>query len=287
MDCGSLNPWLTSSEYQDSLIRMTYFNYRHLDLICGRWTARDPLSELAGSHLYSYMGNRTSCTDLLGLWKDEGVSGNRRVYVREIGDTFYDLSQIVHLDYGEVKQWARSEDSVGCKYSVPNVWIDADLLQGPAELYDHIVNIGGTVGSFVSTDLFVWKKTIIKVDSVDALLNALRENKGDIWGRQVYAHGDPAGEIVGMPSTPEMRADMASFQDRRWTTQDKLIEAIKQGKYKVSRAYMMQCNSAAGEYDDKWRSVAVDFYGYKGMNVFGLDMASTYWPWNWSWTWSW
>lgn len=166
--------------------------------------------------------------------------------------------------------WARLIDPDECIYSVPNVWIDADLLQGPAELYDHVINIGGTLGSFALTDIGVWGKKIVKVDDIASLQAALAGSVGDLWGIQVFAHGDSSGTFVVMPG-----------KDRRFIEQNEIMSYVSGGGYKIAYAYMMQCYSAAGEYGDRWRDLAIHFIGYDGMNVLGFDMEGDYWPWNW------
>ena len=133
------------------------------------------------------------------------------------------------------------------------------------------------------TDMLVWKKGIVKVDSVKSLIEALKTYQGDIWGLQVFAHGSSDGECISMPPSAEMNKNPLSFEGIRWTTQDNLIDLVRQGGYRISCVYMMQCYSGVGEYEKRWRQAAIDFYGYKGMNVLGADMGAGYWPWNWNW----
>ena len=59
------NPWRFSSEYFDDDVEMVYYNYRHHDLIVGRWQSRDPIE---GVSEYLFVNNRPSdCHDALGL----------------------------------------------------------------------------------------------------------------------------------------------------------------------------------------------------------------------------
>lgn len=46
-----LNPFRFSSEYADDKLGLVYFNYRHYDCICGRWTNSDPIDHLPCSIL--------------------------------------------------------------------------------------------------------------------------------------------------------------------------------------------------------------------------------------------
>jgi RHS repeat-associated protein len=263
------NPWRFSGEYADDDTATVYYNYRHYDPVTGRWLNDDPFGEIDGPALRMFVGNFVDRQDYLGLWKAESGGGSRRIYEKEDGDTIAKLAGIVELDEAESEFWAKKLDVNGCRVSVPNVWIDADLLQGPCGLYDHIVNIGGTIGSFVLTDLGVWGKKIVKVNDVEGLRTALSNSANDLWGLQVFAHGGASGEWVCMP-------------DGRRVSQDEIISYVRAGGYRIAYAYMMQCYSAANGYGGKWGRAAINFYGYYGMNVFGFDMGGGYWPWNWN-----
>jgi RHS repeat-associated protein len=64
------NPLTFSSEIHDSTLGLQYYNYRHLNLLDGRWVNRDPHSEWGGINLYSLLSNGSiNHIDKLGLRK--------------------------------------------------------------------------------------------------------------------------------------------------------------------------------------------------------------------------
>lgn len=67
----------------------------------------------------------------------------------------------------------------------------------------------------------------------------------------------------------------------RWALQSDVRNLVKSGGYRVAEVSMMQCYSAYGPYRQEWERAAVEFYGYDGLNVLGLDMDSSFWTWNW------
>ncbi len=62
-----------SSEYNELLLGLVYYNYRYYDSMNGRWISRDPLEELAGLSLYAMVGNNpVGLYDMYGLdWFDD------------------------------------------------------------------------------------------------------------------------------------------------------------------------------------------------------------------------
>jgi len=175
--------WLTfSGKHYDSDAGLYYYGYRWYDPQAKRWTQPDPSGLAEGLDLYQFCGNDPiNGVDEDGLrWRKVGptpASGNtpagvRMIYEREsMNDTIEQLAEIAGLDPNEYNKWARTETtSKGnpWRVSVPNVWIDADLLQGWSRrsgywawthcppllwLVNKTINLGGTVGSFVGTDL--------------------------------------------------------------------------------------------------------------------------------------
>ena len=68
-----VNPWRFSSEYFDDEIGAIYYNFRHYEPCCGRWSSRDPAGEDFGPNLVAYVNNvGTGETDVLGLFDDGG-----------------------------------------------------------------------------------------------------------------------------------------------------------------------------------------------------------------------
>lgn len=57
-----------SSEYMDDELGLIYYTYRHFNPHDGRWINRDPISELEGWNLYSFVKNNLNFSfDQLGL----------------------------------------------------------------------------------------------------------------------------------------------------------------------------------------------------------------------------
>jgi RHS repeat-associated protein len=68
-ECAFCNPWRFSSEFTDDSLQLVYYNYRHYDLLSGRWLSRDPIEDIAGQHSYIFESNRLiDMLDPLGLW---------------------------------------------------------------------------------------------------------------------------------------------------------------------------------------------------------------------------
>ena len=284
-----------STKYFDPETGLYYYGYRYYSPELMRWITRDPIGEEGGVNLYAMCDNSpVEAFDEIGLWSatSESAGQSRRVYKFEQGDTMETLAEIVGLDPKEYQKWGRVEKSSladkatskfvssntkpGCYVSVPNVWISADLLRGGNWYYDSIVNQGGTIGRFIGTDVFTSSgHKIAKADDVKGLIRQFRESHGDIWGIVVFAHGNKEGKI-GMPGSDLLD----SSRNVTWAYQRDMIDALSMGRYKISKAYMMQCYSAyigndgSGnkiDYGDEWRKVAVHFYGYRGVNFMMID----------------
>ena len=249
----------------------------------GRWLSRDPIGENDMDNIYLFTGNSPiNNKDGFGLWAVDGSSTGsaRLVYIKEEGDTILSLASLVDLDPDEVDKWGRIECTLGvgtgkglseanlqsaCSVSVPNVWIDADLLRG-GTLIGRFINIGGTIGSFWGTDLFTSNKhKILTVGTISELMSSVMGNKGDLWGMTVYGHGSPKGLLVS--STGESMPQLL------------LYYRIRDNGYKLSSINMMQCFSGGetpspyGSIDmsEKWYSVALHATVYKGVNILGID----------------
>lgn len=261
-----------------------------------RWLNRDPIEEEGGVNLYTMCENSPCDSfDEWGLWAatKESAGKSRRVYQVERGDTIESLAEKIGLDKTEFSKWAKKEfgkvadmktavsisslPKPGCYVSVPNVWISADLLRGGNWYYDSFVNLGGSIGRGIGTDVFTSSDhKIVKADNIRQLNAAFRASKGDIWGLVVFGHGNPNGQL-------SMKRNLG-VREIDWTYQEQLIFGIQAAGYKIAYAYMMQCYSACNgfdmnddpiDYDAAWRKVAVKFYGYKGMNAFMIDFGSS------------
>ena len=284
-----------STKYFDAETGFYYYIMRYYSPELMRWPTRDPVGEYGGENLYALCENSpVEMFDELGLWTatSESSGQSRRVYKFEDGDTLESLAKIVGLDSKEWQNWALSEKSAvadkttaskivnasksGCYVSVPNVWISADLLRGGNWYWDPIVNQGGTIGRFFGTTVLTSSNyMIVKPDNAKELISALTDNKGDVWGLTVFAHGNKWGQIV-MPRENHVYGET-------WTDTDTVVTLVKQNGYKIAKAYMMQCYSAYKgitpnpdvkqvDFGAKWRSVSVKFFGYVGENVLLLDV---------------
>ncbi|MBQ9729123.1 MAG: RHS repeat-associated core domain-containing protein [Clostridia bacterium] len=61
-------PFQWSSEHYDSELDLVYYNYRHYSPTLGRFLSRDPIEEIDGMNLFSFLKNiPTLSSDLLGL----------------------------------------------------------------------------------------------------------------------------------------------------------------------------------------------------------------------------
>jgi RHS repeat-associated protein len=46
-----------SSEFNDTELGLTYYNYRHYNPVDGRWLGRDKKDSATGNHIYAYVSN--------------------------------------------------------------------------------------------------------------------------------------------------------------------------------------------------------------------------------------
>jgi RHS repeat-associated protein len=272
-----------SSKHFDENAGLYYYGYRWYDPVAKRWTQPDPSGLSEGLDLYCFCGNEPLDTvDAYGLWKCVGVTtggrlseaGRRKLYQYEQGDTAQGLADLVGLDVNEIHKWMKLEkcpkDSPWT-VSVPNVWIAADLLRGwdaSGNWYDDIlqypwdkvVNMGGTIGMLVGTDLLTRPSGFLVVTPKTPLelKEALLVYQGDVWGMTVFAHGNPIGINIYSSS-----GSAVNSEDIR--------EVVKANGYKLSKIYMMQCYSNRGQFSIK-DCAYVKYKGYNGMNAALIDL---------------
>ena len=159
----------------------------------------------------------------------------------------------------------------GVTASVPNVWIDADLMQGGG-LWSRFTSIGGSLGSFFGTDLFTWGYKILKPTTYGALVQDLTSEKGAIWGIVIWAHGSDNGYVGTYKSTP---ADEGTL----WGYQSQITDLLNTQGFKLAHSYAMQCYSfvtteGGTNYKTLWDGVSIDDHGYYGINGLGIDFGS-------------
>ena len=62
------DPFRFSSEFEDAVLGLTYYNYRHYSHLTGRWLSRDPLNEFSDHNIYMFSSNSPyGDNDMLGL----------------------------------------------------------------------------------------------------------------------------------------------------------------------------------------------------------------------------
>ena len=282
-DMAKVNPFGFSTKYTDNETDLVYYGYRYYSPALGRWLSRDPIEEQGGLNLYGFVNNDpVNAYDTLGLWKEykKTRKKRRRTYIQENGDTREDLARIVGLDVGEFNDWAKQENA-GCAYSVPNIWISADLMRG-GDARERFRNLGGTIGKFVGTDLFTHGFHVIKPKTVAELISSLKDSRGDLWGMVVFGHGDREGRLVMSGNFNK------EDHGERWIFQRELFPILDRNHYKLSKVYMMQCyskqnvNDRGVNYDEfnsikqeeEWIRRTIYFKGYYFLNILGFDVAN-------------
>ena len=253
-----------------------------------RWLTRDLIEEDGGVNIYSFCANRgTWQYDSLGLWSAtiESYGKKRRVYKKSKDDTMKTLADAVDLDVNEISKWAKVESgkianlthhiplaqhnfNSCCYVSIPNVWIESDLLQGWHHAKDVVVNQGGTIGSFFANTLGRWGYYTEKPKTVLALHQTIINDRTHIIGMTVYGHGYTDGRLYESSG--------------KSISQLQIISAVKAGGYRIREANMMQCYSWATvnikgvpiDFEQKWRDVAIKPFGYVGVNALGIDLGA-------------
>jgi RHS repeat-associated protein len=308
---ASAFPHRFSTKYHDPETGLYYYGYRFYSPELMRWMNRDPIAESGGNNLYGFVGNKPlDRHDMLGLWQaaqgayathiKKTTDNARRLYRKQPGDTLQGLAVSVGLNLSDMAHWARFSEGHTtmqtsvlisgsgweqyCYVSVPNVWIDADLLRGGGA-YSRLVNIGGTIGSFVGTDLLISSsRKVVSAHTVAELISAVSGYSGHIWGMTVYGHGGKDGTLS--------QSGKLGYKDWnvKWMNQQDLIRYVGQGGYKLAIVNMMQCYSGTStgtyygqpqDWSAEWRKHAITLNYYEGLNVLGLDTGWVLWPWNW------
>ena len=196
------------------------------------------------------------------MWKatSESYGKRRRVYEKERGDTDAELAGRLGLNVNEKGKWMKKAGK--CKVSVPNVYIAADLLRGGC-LWERFINLGGTIGQFVGTDLLRYGYHFSKPRTLDELVGDLIRFRGDLYGVTVYAHGGKDGSIF-------------EGNQINGTLQRNLMNAVRLNGYKPAVAWLMQCYSIYKDkqvdFWDDWQQIVKDPHGYHGQNFMGIDL---------------
>ena len=105
----SENPLAFSSEYYDFALGYVYYNYRHYDSVIGRWIQRDPLAEIGGVNLFSFLSNApVASIDILGK-----QAGDPPSYLNGLRPTSAEkVNQAIELIFEKEKTPQAREDAL-------------------------------------------------------------------------------------------------------------------------------------------------------------------------------
>jgi RHS repeat-associated protein len=121
----SSNPLTFSSEIHDFTLGLQYYNYRHLNVLDGRWVNRDPIGERGGVNVYGLCKNnvfmkvdflgRSDCCDECNESKITGFTISFVPDLRDrkaIIDKGFDLLQVL-LQYDNVEDASEIAGAIG------------------------------------------------------------------------------------------------------------------------------------------------------------------------------
>ncbi len=173
---------LFSSEIHDSTLGLQYYNYRHLNLLDGRWVNRDPIWERGGVNIYGVCNNAiNNAYDFLGLWVAK--IGRRYIGFRgaQVGVYFSLQWNVTTKDCKTKKTETAQMGPIFFKHvdrkgdgNYFNPW-NLDKMQNEAIGYKN-VNLDATIGNFecsegslvikmeYSTEEAVWEKPQTPID---------------------------------------------------------------------------------------------------------------------------
>ena len=247
------------------------------------WISRDPANEASERNLYTYATRRPHIRfDQLGLWlaTRESKGKERRVYLKmSENDTDETLAKEVGLDKETIHIWGKKvcgyilKNKEYCGYSVPNVWVTANLI-------DDWLRIGGAFG-IATSKLVQWSPYLIVAKNLEEFKAGMTE---DLWGFIVYAHGyyveDYTPSVPGKEDDPNRyhHGDIKALTKTGVTADYKQMYLINdiltatKGR-RVAEAHLMQCYSFRDPYIvQQWRRAAVISKGYTRMNACGFNI---------------
>ncbi len=164
-----------------------------------------------------------------GNWKIIRNNQKRAIaYAQEPTASLKSLADIVGLEFSEIDKWLKLGKNGN--YTVPNVWITADVLKGESIL-EIITGIGGIIGRNFNTYKPSGAKEVMAY-SIKELYNKIYQNRGNIYGMVLYAHGNKYGYISDEISGGNI------------THSRQLINSFKVfNTFKIAEVHLMQCNS--------------------------------------------
>jgi len=152
------------------------------------------------------------------------------------------------------------------------------LASGGGDIVDRVLNLGGSIGNFVGTDLFTNGFKVEKPETFNDLIKTIDENKGCLWGLVLFAHGTQKGNLYS--SANWTKTSTAKFEGNV----DSVIASLKSNGFKIAKAYPSQCFSlykgkvqykkaesktyeTEVDWDARWREVSIFVHGYYGVNA--------------------
>lgn len=202
------------------------------------------------------------------------------------------LALAIGLDFTEALKWLRDKDGnllgvnpsqirKGDVFSVPNVWIACDLMRG-GDLLDRVLNLGGSIGTLVGTDISTSGFRVEKPKTFTDLIAVIGSNVGFIWGIVLFAHGRPGGNLYNFANWTKLAEKGSSVGNV-----SSIIDSLKGNGFKLAAAYPSQCyslykgrvtyadqtkngvelNERSVDWEAEWQKAAIYVHGYYGWNV--------------------
>ena len=185
------------------------------------------------------------------------------------------LAAQLGLDKNEAKAWLKDKDfrdvdlnhiAAEKTYTVPNVWITADLLQGGDIVDRGIINWGGLIGRNANTHKPNGAYEVLVTEIYD-LPRTITNYARNIYGMVIYAHGDKLGWIYNS-------ANKLYGSPKKIHTMD-ILTTLSFSNYKLAYVYPMQCYSNYAGSADKEFKRGNDEENEKTRNKFVDDYYNT------------
>lgn len=169
-----------------------------------------------------------------GDWKIDRNGKVRAIaYAEKPNVSLKSLAEKAGLVYSEMHKWLKLDKDGN--YTVPNVWIAADLMRGGSWWDRLVLNHGGTIGTFIGTDILTSGFKVLKPKTARDLETTILTYKGNIWGMVIFAHGNPLGIIA--PNTNPWNPLTPS----KYSTLKSIIFLLSRNGFKLAKIYPMQC----------------------------------------------